>query len=139
MAKAGKISRAAADGPTERRPRILERLTRGASAANVAPVGNVAMRRARQMSAERLAKREVDPPVGVVGLQIARLGDAMVVAHSLMMTGDLQAMDRLIALAGKRDRSHRPGRPEIAAEPGERPPPTSAEDREAKIFRPASP
>ena len=105
----------------------------------------------RQIIAEMLAKREVDPPAGFVQLQIARLSDAMTVAHTMMMEGDLQAMDRLIRLAGELDRYHGFGRAAIAAAPPPAPPPRSARRRanfccrsrrprktEAEIFRPAT-
>ncbi len=77
----------------ERKLRILERLTMGASVANSARVEKVTIRRVRQIIAEMLARREVDPPAGFVQLQIARLGDAMVVAHTMMREGDLQATE----------------------------------------------
>ena len=52
-------------------------------------------------------------------LQIARLSEAMIVARTMMMEGDLQAMDRMIKLTGQLDRYHgfaapRPGRGGIA-------------------------
>ena len=78
----------------ERKQRILERLTMGASAANIANVEKITIRRVRQIIGEMLASREVDPPAGFVQLQIARLSDAMFVAHTMMMEGDLKAMDR---------------------------------------------
>src|SRR5580704_16342168 len=53
-----------------------------------------------------LESREIDPPAGFVQLQIARLSEAMIVARTLMMGGDLQAMDRLIKLTAELDRYH---------------------------------
>jgi hypothetical protein len=164
MAKSHKKSRAAKPQPArerapriearrataERKQRILERLTTGASVMNVARVEKITVRRVRQIVAEMLAKREADPAAGFVQLQIARLGDAMVVAHTMMMEGDLQAMDRLIKLTAELDRYHGFGRTLIAAEP-EAPAPQiaaqprelllpkpAAEDSEREIFRPAS-
>ena len=107
----------------ERKLRILERLTAGVSVAHIARVENVTIRRVRQIIAEMLAKREVDPPAGFVQLQIARLSDAMQVAHTMMMEGDLKAMDRVIKLAGELDRYHGFGRAEIAGAPQAAPPP----------------
>ncbi len=72
----------------ERKLRILERQTAGVSVAHIARVENITSRRVRQIIAEMLAKREVDPPAGCVPLQIARPGDAMVVAHTRMMEGE---------------------------------------------------
>ena len=89
-----KAGRSAARRATaERKLRILERLTMGASAANIARVEGIAIRRVRQIVADVLAKREVDPAAGFVPLQIARLGDAMVVARTMMMEGDFQATE----------------------------------------------
>jgi hypothetical protein len=48
-----------------------------------------------------LASRETDPPAGFIQLQIARLSQAMIVARTMMMEGDLRAMDRLIRLTGE--------------------------------------
>ena len=53
-----------------------------------------------------LDEREVDPPAGFVQLQIARLSEGMIVARTMMMEGDLQAMDRMIKLIGELDRYH---------------------------------
>jgi hypothetical protein len=143
---------AARRATAERKPRILERPTAGVSVGHIAHVENIAIRRVRQIIADMLASREVDPPAGFVQLQIARLSDAMVVAHTRMMEGDLQAMDRLIKLTGELDRYHGFGRAEIAAAPHAAPPPRIAarpreptfpkpapEEREREIFRAPSP
>jgi len=90
----------------ERKLRILERLTAGVSVAHIARTEDLTIRRVRQIIAEMLASREVDPPAGFVQLQIARLSEAMIVARTMMMEGDLQAMDRLIRLTGELDRYH---------------------------------
>jgi hypothetical protein len=136
----------------ERKLRILERLTAGVSVAHIANVEKLTGRRVRQIIAEMLAKREVDPPAGFVQLQIARLSNAMQVAHTMMMEGDLQAMDRVIRLTGELDRYHGFGRAEIAAAPEPAPPLRIAarapelllakperEEAEAEIFPPAKP
>ena len=135
----------------ERKLRILERLTAGVSVAHIARTEDLTIRRVRQIIAEMLASREVDPPAGFVQLQIARLSDAMQVAHTMMMEGDLQAMDRVIKLAGELDRYHGYGQAAIAAAPPPAPPaqisaPTrelllakpAPEKDEAEIFRPAT-
>ena len=135
----------------ERKLRILERLTAGVSVPHIARTEDLTIRRVRQIIAEMLAKREVDPPAGFVQLQIARLSDAMQVAHTMMMEGDLKAMDRVIKLAGELDRYHGYGRVEIAAAPAPAPPPRlnppapalqlakpAPEKDEAEIFRPAT-
>ena len=101
----------------ERKLRILERLTAGVSVPHIASVENLTIRRVRQIIAEMLASREVDPPAGFVQLQIARLSDAMRIAHTMMMEGDLQALDRVIKLTAELDRYHGFGRAEIAPPP----------------------
>ena len=93
-------------GTADRRLRILERLTTGLSVAHIARVENLTVRRVRQIIAKMLDEREVDPPAGFVQLQIARLSEGMIVARTLMMEGDLQAMDRMIKLIGELDRYH---------------------------------
>ena len=138
----------------ERKLRILERLTAGVSVAHIARIEKITVRRVRQIVAEMLERREVDPPAGFVQLQIARLSDAMSVAHTMMMEGDLQAMDRLIRLTGELDRYHGFGRAPLAAEPAPAPspprlpPPSQAPlsstqptraETEEEIFLPAKP
>jgi hypothetical protein len=68
-------------------------------------------RRVRQIIAGMLASRETDQPPGFVQLQVARLSKAMTVARTMMMRGNLQAMDRWIKLMSELERypaSHRP-------------------------------
>ena len=95
----------------DQRLRIQERLTMGLTVAHIARVEGLTVRRVRQIIAEMLASREIDPPAGFVQLQIARLNEAMIVARTMMMQGNLQAMDRWIKLTSELDRypaSHRP-------------------------------
>ena len=133
----------------QRRLRILELLTAGASVAAVACGEGLTARRVRQIIAGALASRAVDTPVGFIPLQIGRLSDAMRVAHAKMMAGDLQALDRVVTIVGELDRYHgfgqagtvaAPPSPGAVGAPGaapcRRPPvgPTSP----AEIFRRAS-
>ena len=90
----------------DQRLRIQERLTMGLTVAHIARVEQLTVRRVRQIIAEMLASREIDPPAGFVQLQIARLSEAMIVARTMMMQGNLQAMDRLIKLTSELDRYH---------------------------------
>ena len=57
----------------DQRLRIQERLTMGLTVAHIARVEQLTMRRVRQIIAEMLASREIDPPAGFVQFQIARL------------------------------------------------------------------
>ncbi len=101
------------------------------------------MRRVRQIIAETLDKREIDPPATYVKIQIARLNDAMAVAHVKMIEGDLQAIDRIVKLVGELDRYHGFGRVHAAPAPQATPAaplqiaaaPAAAE---AEIFLPTS-
>jgi hypothetical protein len=119
----------------ERRLRILERLTAGASVAAVACAEGLTPRRVRQIIAATLASRDVEPPVGFVPLQIGRLGDAMTVAHAKMMAGDLEALDRVVTIVGQLDRYHGFGPAETSVAPSVQP---TAQKSEAEIFRPAT-
>ena len=78
----------------------------GLTVAHIARVEQLTVRRVRQIIAEMLASREIDPPAGFVQFQIARLSEAMIVARTMMMQGNLQAMDRLIKLTSELDRYH---------------------------------
>jgi hypothetical protein len=90
----------------DQRLRILERLTTGLSVAHIARVEKLTVRRVQQIIAAMLESREIDPPAGFVQLQVARLSDAMIVSHTMMMEGDLQAVDRMIKLTRELDRYH---------------------------------
>ena len=69
-------------------------------------VEQLTVRRVRQIIAETLASREIDPAAGFVQFQIARLSEAMIVTRTMMMQGNLQAMDRFIRLTSELDRDH---------------------------------
>jgi hypothetical protein len=60
--------------------------------------------RLRAIIAEALDKREIDPLAQFAQLQIARLNDALYVAHAGMVTGDLQGLDRLLCVVDQLDR-----------------------------------
>jgi hypothetical protein len=87
----------------DQRLRILERLTMGLSVAHRAWAEQLTARRAPQIIAEMLARRETDPPAGFAQFEIARLSKAMIVA---MMQGNLQAVDRSVRLTSAIDRYH---------------------------------
>jgi hypothetical protein len=85
---------------------MLERLTCGLSIVHIARVENLTVRGVQQIIAAMPESREIDPPAGFVQLQVARLSDAMIVGHTMMMEGDLQAVDRMIRLTRELDRYH---------------------------------
>ena len=58
------------------------------------------------MIAQVLASREIDPSGGFIQLPIARLSEAVIVARTMMVEGNLQAMDRWIELMSELDRYH---------------------------------
>ena len=73
--------------------------------------------------------RATDDAGTAAHLQIARLSEALIVARTMMMEGDLQAMDRMIELTRELDRYHgfagveRPSRAEQGRLAGPTPPP----------------
>ena len=89
----------------EQRLRIQERLTMGLTVAHIAGGGADGATGAWG-SSRRCSRRGTDPPAGFVQLQAARLSQAMIVARTMMMQGNLQAMDRWIELTGELDRYH---------------------------------
>jgi hypothetical protein len=102
----------------DQRLRILERLTTGLSVVHIARVEKLTVRRVQQIIAAMLESREIDPPAGFVQLQVARLGEAMIVTRTIMMEGDLQAVDRMIRLTRELDRYHGFAPAQIPAPPG---------------------
>lgn len=130
---------------------IMEALTSGLSVAHIAKSTHLTARRVRQIVADMLEKREFDPAGGFAQLQIARLNDAMSVAHTMMMEGDLAALDRVIKLAGELDRYHgyapgplpalappQPPRGLAAPKPRLLAPATANAERQEEIFPPAN-
>jgi hypothetical protein len=92
--------------PADQRLRLLERLLRPA-------LGRAYLaRRITHCSAaaadhrRTLESREIDPPARFVRSQIARISQAIIVAHTMTMEGKFQAIDRMLELAGELDRSH---------------------------------
>src|SRR5271169_1955776 len=58
------------------------------------------------MIAQVPASREIDPSGGFVQLPIAQLSEAVIVARTMMVDGNLQATDRWIELMSELDRYH---------------------------------
>src|ERR1700733_11465313 len=82
----------AADRPALGRAYLARRKTHGSAVA-------ADHRRTRE-------SREIDPPAGFVQSQIARINQAIIVAHTMTMKGKFQAIDRVLELAGELERSH---------------------------------
>ena len=101
----------------DQRLRILERLTSGLSVVHIARVEKLTVRRVQQIIAAMLESREIDPPAGFVQLQVARLSEAMIVTRTIMMEGDLQAVDRMIRLTRELDRYHGFAQAPVSPEP----------------------
>jgi hypothetical protein len=95
----------------EQRLRIQERLTMGLTVAHIAQVEQLdGAAGAADHRGDARQPRDRSAP-GFVQLQIARLSEAMIVARTIMMQGNLQAMDRWIKLTSELDRYpafHRP-------------------------------
>jgi hypothetical protein len=53
-----------------------------------------------------LRSREAYSLEGFLPLQVARLSDAMMIAHEKMMEGDLAALDRVLKITRELERSH---------------------------------
>jgi hypothetical protein len=90
----------------ERNVRLFNLLKAGMPIAEIALQEGLSVRRARELVQEMLERREVDPPAGFVQLQIGRLSDAMMVAHTAMMEGNMHALDRVLRIVGELDRYH---------------------------------
>ncbi len=99
-----------------RNVRLFNLLKSGVPIAEIALQEGLSVRRAREVVQEMLERREVDPPAGFAQLQIGRLSDAMMVAYTAMMEGNMHALDRVLRIVGELDRYHglggaRPSRP----------------------------
>jgi hypothetical protein len=89
-----------------RAERVFTSLRAGMAVWDIARRENCSVRTVRRIVAESLARLEIDPTAGYAQLQIARLNDAMLVAHDKMLGGDLQALDRVLKVLESQDRYH---------------------------------
>jgi len=92
-----------------RSERIFNQLTAGMSISHIAMQEGVSIRRMREIAQDVLAAHKSDPAEGFAQLQIARLSDAMMVAHTAMMDGKLEAVDRVVKLVHELERYHGSG------------------------------
>jgi DNA-binding CsgD family transcriptional regulator len=100
---------------SERNFRLFNMLKAGAPMTEIARQEGLSVRRARTLISAILASREIDPPPGFLQAQVGRLNDAMMIAHSAMMSGNLQAVDRVVRLVNELNRYHGFGRAEALA------------------------
>jgi len=89
-----------------RAERVFKWLRAGMALWEIARSENCSVRTVRRIVAESLARLEIDPTAGYAQLQIARLNDAMLVAHNKMLAGDLKALDRVLKVIESQDRYH---------------------------------
>jgi DNA-binding CsgD family transcriptional regulator len=96
--------------PRQKRAHQAERmfaLLRGGMAVwDIARAENCSVRTVRRIIADSLARLEIDPTAGYAQLQIARLNDALLIAHDKMLEGNLQALDRVLKVIESQDRYH---------------------------------
>ena len=89
-----------------RAERVFAKLRAGMALWDIARRENCSVRTVRRIVADSLARLEIDPTAGYAQLQIARLNDALLVAHDKMLEGDLQALDRVLKVIESQDRYH---------------------------------
>jgi hypothetical protein len=86
---------------SERAARVLDRLNRGASVADIAAQEGVSLKRMRNCLREILAEREPKPPVSVLA-EAKRLNEALGAAFDAMHdpeTGaNIEAIDRVVSI-----------------------------------------
>jgi hypothetical protein len=90
----------------EREQGIVNRLNAGVSVAEIAAQEGVTHDRMRMLVREILARRTPQPPAEFLAVQIGRLSEALLVSHSAMSGGNLQAVDRVVKIVRELDRYH---------------------------------
>jgi hypothetical protein len=96
--------RLTAQDRADRRMRIFARLQEGWSYEAIAQAENLTRERIRQIVAETLNKRAIDPSRDHTRLQIARLDPALRLAAQQVAAGELRAVDRLIRVLDRLDK-----------------------------------
>ena len=109
LTRSRKVRLLARAAKVQRREKIFNQLAAGMSVSHIAMQEGESIRRMREIVQEILAARKADPADGFAQLQMARLSDAMMVAHTSMMEGNLQAVDRVVRLAHELERYHGSG------------------------------
>jgi hypothetical protein len=85
---------------------IFRQLAAGLPLADFGTSLGLSPRRTRALVGSILRSRETYSPDGFLPLQVARLSDAMMVAHAKMMAGDLAALDRVLKITRELERYH---------------------------------
>ncbi len=88
----------------ERRVRIFAQLQEGWTYEAIADPEKLPRERVRQIVAETLAGRVIEPSADHLHLQIARLGRALRLAAQQVAAGELRAVDRLIRVLDRLDK-----------------------------------
>jgi len=84
-----------------RERRIIDKLNRGLSEAELAAREGVTLRRMQILVQEILARRAPSPPAEYLALQVNRLNEAMIVAYGSMAGGNLMAVDRVVRIVSE--------------------------------------
>ncbi len=90
----------------QREQLIVDYLNRGVSAAEIAARVGVGEKRMRTVIKEILARRMPAPPEEFLAIQVSRLNEALLVAHSAMTGANLKAVDRVVRIVRELDRYH---------------------------------
>jgi DNA-binding CsgD family transcriptional regulator len=94
----------------DRERRIMNLLNAGGSAADIARLEGLSLKRVRNLVREILAQRMPQPPAEFVALQVSRLSEALLVSYTAMYgasTGaNFQAIDRVVRIVRELDRYH---------------------------------
>ena len=96
--------RITAQDRADRRMRIIARLQEGWSYEAIAQEENLTRERIRQIVAETLSGRAIEPSRQHLRLQIARLDPALRLAAQQVAAGDLRGVDRLIRVLDRLDK-----------------------------------
>jgi hypothetical protein len=100
---------------TVREQKIVALLNAGVSIPEIVARQSVTERRIRQRVQDILAKRAPRAPAEFVALQVSRLNEALLVAHSAMANQNLEAVDRVVRIVRELDRYHGLASPDFAS------------------------
>jgi hypothetical protein len=84
----------------------MAHLVKGVSVAELAGREGLSERRMRAIVQDILSRRMPEPPAEFLALQVARLNEAMIVAHGAMGNGNLRAVECVMKITRELDRYH---------------------------------